>query len=161
ATGRCAPSTSRFAFALPAWMRSLIRPEEGWALAYLDYSSQEYGIGAVLSGDPAMITDYEDGDPYLAFAKRIGMVSDTATKKSHRAERDLVKALVLAVQYGMGPEALAVRIGRPLAHARALLQAHRNTYRAFWKWSDGAVNCALFRGRLWTRHGWQVHTGSD
>ena len=45
-TGRCAPSTSRFIFARPAWMRSLIRPEEGRALAYIDWSSQEYGVGA-------------------------------------------------------------------------------------------------------------------
>src|SRR5262249_43720264 len=66
--GRCTPSTSRFIFARPAWMRSLVRPEEGKALAYVDWSGEEYGIGAVLSGDPAMLADYEAGDPYLGFA---------------------------------------------------------------------------------------------
>ena len=30
-TGRCTPSTSKFIFSRPAWMRSLIRPEEGRA----------------------------------------------------------------------------------------------------------------------------------
>jgi hypothetical protein len=90
-TGRCAPSTSRFVFARPAWMRSLIRPEEGRALAYIDWSSQEYGVGAVLSGDGAMTADYEAGDPYLGFAKRVGMVPADATKKTHRAERDIIK----------------------------------------------------------------------
>jgi hypothetical protein len=160
-TGRCAPSTSRFIFSRPAWMRSLIKPEENRALAYIDWSSQEYGIGAVLSRDAAMIADYQAGDPYLGFAKRIGMVPQDATKQSHRPERDLVKSLVLATQYGMGEQALAVRIGKPVAYARDLLRAHRMTYRRFWEWSDGAVNLALFRGRLWTRYGWQTHAGAN
>jgi DNA polymerase family A len=160
-TGRCAPSTSRFIFARPAWMRSLIKPEEGRALAYIDWGSQEYGVGAVLSCDPAMTADYEAGDPYLGFAKRIGMVPADATKKSHKAERDLIKTVILGTQYGMGEQALAARIGRPVVYARDLLQAHRTTYRRFWEWSDAAVNMALFRGRLWTRYGWQTHAGRD
>jgi hypothetical protein len=157
-TGRCAPSTSRFIFARPAWMRSLIRPEEGRALAYIDWSSQEYGIGAVLSRDPAMIADYAAGDPYLGFAKRIGMVPPDATKKTHRAQRDTIKTVILGTQYGMGEQTLAVRMNRPVALARDLLRAHRLTYRKFWEWSEAAVNLALFRGRLWTRYGWQTWT---
>jgi hypothetical protein len=157
-TGRCAPSTSRFVFARPAWMRSLIRPEQGRALAYIDWSSQEYGIGAVLSGDQAMIADYQAGDPYLGFAKRIGMAPADATKKTHRAERDIIKAVILGTQYGMGEQMLAVRINKPVVYARELLQAHRLTYRKFWEWSDAAVNLALFRDRLWTRYGWQTWT---
>jgi hypothetical protein len=155
-TGRCAPSTTKFIFARPAWMRSLIRPEDGKALAYIDWSSQEYGIGAVLSRDPAMIADYEAGDPYLGFAKRIDMVPSHATKQTHRAERDIIKAVILGTQYGMGEQALAVRINKPVAYARDLLRAHRLTYRKFWEWSDAAVNVALFHGRLWTRFGWQT-----
>src|SRR5262249_40775432 len=157
-TGRCAPSTSKFIFARPAWMRSLIRPEEGRALAYIDWSSQEYGIGAVLSGDQAMMADYQIGDPYLGFAKRIGMVPPSATKQTHRAERDIIKAVILGTQYGMGEQTLALRINRPVAYARDLLRAHRAVYRKFWGWSDAAVNLALFRGRLWTRFGWQTWT---
>jgi DNA polymerase-1 len=157
-TGRCAPSTSKFIFNRAAWMRSLIRPEEGQALAYIDWSSQEYGIGAILSGDRAMTADYENGDPYLGFAKRIDMVPADATKQTHRAERDIIKAVILGTQYGMGEQALALRINKPVVYARDLLRAHRQTYRKFWEWSDGAVNLALFRGRLWTRFGWQTQT---
>jgi hypothetical protein len=58
---------------------------------------------------------------------------------------------------GMGEQTLSVRINKPLAYARELLAAHRGTYRKFWAWSEAAVNIALFRGRLWTRFGWQVH----
>ena len=37
-TGRNQPSTTRFIFGLPAWARSLIKPEPGTALAYFDFS---------------------------------------------------------------------------------------------------------------------------
>jgi DNA polymerase-1 len=157
-TGRCAPSTSRYIFSRPAWMRSLIRPEEGTAIAYIDWSSQEYGVGAALSDDHAMTDDYLAGDPYLGFGKRIGMVPLDATKQSHRSERDIIKSVILGTQYGMGEQALALRINKPVAYARDLLRAHRATYRKFWGWSDAAVNMALFRGRLWTCFGWQTWT---
>jgi DNA polymerase I-like protein with 3'-5' exonuclease and polymerase domains len=137
-------------------MRSLVKPEEDGAIVYLDWSSQEHGIGAVLSGDPAMIADYEHGDPYLGFARRIGMVPRDASKTTHRAQRDIVKALVLGTQYGMGEQSLALRIGKPVVYARDLLRLHRATYPRYWAWADGAVNLALFGGRLWTRFGWQV-----
>src|SRR5260370_27821969 len=133
-----------------------MRAEEGRAVAYIDWRSQEYGVGAVLSGDRAMMADYQAGDPYLGFAKRIDMVPDDATKKTHRAERDIIKAVILGTQYGMGERALAVRINKPVAYARDLLRAHRATYRKFWEWSAAAVNLPLFRGRLWTRFGWQT-----
>src|SRR5262249_41617388 len=103
-----------------------------------------------------MIADYVAGDPYLGFAKRIGMVPPDATKRTHGAERDTIKALVLGTQYGMGEKTLAVRINKPVVYARDLLRVHRVTYRKFWEWSDAAVNVALFRGRLWTRFGWQT-----
>jgi hypothetical protein len=150
-TGRFSNKSSKFIFGRPAWMRCLIRPEEGRALAYLDWSGREYGIGAVLSGDEAMTADYQSGDPYLRFAERIGMTPPGATKKTHSAEREVVKAVILGTQYGMGEWSLAARIGQPLAYARALLHEHRAIYRRFWAWNDAAVNTALFRGRLWTR----------
>jgi DNA polymerase-1 len=87
-TGRNQPSTSGFIFALPAWYRSLIRPPFGFGLAYIDYGQQEFGIGAALSGDAAMLEAYQSGDPYLAFAKQAGLAPSHATKKSHKAERD-------------------------------------------------------------------------
>src|SRR5262249_44117944 len=88
----------------------------------------------------------------------IGMVPDDATKKTHRKERDIIKTVILGTQYGMGEEALAFRIGQPLAYARELLRSHRTIYPKFWTWADAAVNTALFRGRLWTRFDWQTWT---
>jgi hypothetical protein len=160
-TGRNQPSNSRFIFGPSVWLRGLIQPRPGWGLAYVDWSQQEFGIAAALSGDKGMMDAYRSGDPYLAFAKQAGAVPAHATKKTHEAEREQFKACVLAVQYGMGEESLAARINQPVARARQLLALHRQTYRTFWRWSDGAVDEAILGGRLWSSFGWQIFTSSQ
>ena len=49
-TGRNQPSTSKFIFGSSVWLRGLIKPAEGWGIAYIDWSQQEFGIAAALSG---------------------------------------------------------------------------------------------------------------
>jgi len=158
-TGRNQPSNAKFIFGPSRWLRSLIKPGSGMAVAYLDYSQQEFGIAAALSGDDAMAEAYRSGDPYLAFGKQAGAIPPEGTKKTHADQRALFKACVLAVQYGMGAEALADRIGQPVDMAKRLLRLHRETYPAFWKWSEAAVDRAMLLGRLQTVFGWPIHVG--
>jgi hypothetical protein len=160
-TGRNTPSTTAFIFGLASWLRSLIRPAEGMALAYVDWEQQEFGIGAALSGDPAMVEAYRSGDPYLTFARQAKAVPPDATKRSHKAERELFKVCALGVQYGMQAESLARRIGRPAAEARELLRLHRRTYPAYWRWSDAVQDFAMLHSFLQTAFGWRVHVGPD
>jgi hypothetical protein len=155
-TGRNQPSNTRFIYGPSVWLRCLILPEPGWGLAYVDWSQQEFGIAAALSGDLAMMEAYKTGDPYLAFAKQAGAVPQDATKQTHEDAREQFKACVLAVQYGMGEASLAARINQPVARARQLLELHKRTYRQFWKWSDSVVDEAVLGGRLWTSFGWQI-----
>ena len=156
-TGRNQPSTSKFVFGLPAWLRGLIQPRPGFGLAYVDWSQQEFGIAAALSGDERMKEAYLSGDPYLTFAKQAGAVPWEATKATHPREREQFKSCVLAVQYGMGAESLSKRIGQPPAYAEALLRLHRKTYGAFWTWSDGVVDYATIHRKLWTVFGWTLN----
>jgi len=155
-TGRNQPSNSKFVFGSSVWLRGLIKPAEGWGIAYIDWSQQEFGIAAALSGDEAMKQAYASGDPYLEFAKLAGAVPADATKKSHPEQRALYKATVLAVQYGMGAESLAARIQQPVIVAKDLLRKHREAFRTFWQWSDGNVDYALLHKQLWTVFGWQI-----
>jgi DNA polymerase I-like protein with 3'-5' exonuclease and polymerase domains len=157
-TSRNQPSNSKFIFGPSVWIRGLIQPSPGFGLAYVDWSQQEFGIAAALSEDKVMMDAYQSGDPYLAFAKQAGAVPQEATKKSHESDREQFKACVLAVQYGMGEESLALRINQPVARARQLLSLHRQTYKSFWKWSDSAVDEAILGGRLWSTFGWQIKT---
>ncbi len=68
---------------------------------------------------------------------------------------------MLGVNYGMQERALASRIGRPVVEARELLRRHRETYRWFWRWSEGAVAYAMTRGRIETVFGWPLHVGVE
>ncbi len=160
-TGRNQPSNAKFIFGPSAWLRGLIKPASGYGLAYVDWGQQEFGIAAALSGDELMKHAYLSGDPYLAFAKQAGAVPSDATKASHKAAREQFKACVLAVQYGMGAESLALRIGQPVSAARELLRLHRQTYSTFWQWSDAALSHAMLHGKLWTTFGWTVHVQAD
>jgi hypothetical protein len=155
-TGRNQPSNTRYIFGPSVWLRGLIRPPPGHGVAYVDWSQQEFGIAAALSGDEAMQSAYGSGDPYLAFAKQAGAVPHDATKASHGPQRELFKQCTLAVQYGMEAQSLALRIAQPPIVARELLRAHHETYRTFWAWSDAVVDQAMLWGVIHTVFGWPV-----
>ena len=126
------------------------------AVAYIDYEQQEFGIAATLSSDEKMMAAYISGDPYLEFAKQVGLVPKEATKKSHPNERELCKATSLAVLYGMGARALGIKIGQTAAHGRLLLQQHRAAYPAFWKWSDDIEARGMLGIPIETVFGWRT-----
>jgi len=50
----------------------------------------------------------------------------------------------------MEASSLTLRIAQPEIVARDLLQAHHETYRTFWRWSNAAVDHAMLRGSLHT-----------
>ena len=80
-----------------------------------------------------------------------------ATKQSHKSEREQFKVCALAVQYGMGAEALAVKLGVSKWRGRHLLELHRETYPRYWQWSDAVEARAVLTGKLTSTFGWQVH----
>ncbi len=160
-TGRNQPSNAKFVFGTSRWLRSLIKPTEGMAIAYIDYGQQEFGIAAALSGDPAMKEAYRSGDPYLAFGKQAGAIPPEGTKATHADERALFKQCVLAVQYGMGPERLAINIGRQTAEAQRLLTLHKTTYPVYWAWSQSAVDRVMLAGEMTTVFGWPTRIGTS
>jgi hypothetical protein len=159
-TSRNQPSTSKFVFGFPRWARGFIKPGEGQAVAYVDWSQQEFGIAAALSGDSEMMEGYRSGDPYLMFAKQAGAVPEDATKGSHPHERAQFKACVLATQYGQGPENFGLSLGISMSKAQSLLDLHRRTYSRFWAWSDRVVEHAMWSGKLSTVFGWDLDVGT-
>jgi hypothetical protein len=158
-TGRNQPSNTRFIFGPSTWLRSLIRPGPGRAVAYVDWSAQELGIAAALSGDPAMQEAYLSGDPYLWLARRVGAVPPNATKETHPGEREHFKVVSLGVLYGLSADGLARRLSVPPCRGRELLRYHQETFRRFWRWSESVEMQGMLTGRLQTVFGWAVHVG--
>ena len=160
-SGRNAPSNSRFIFGPSVWLRGLIKPPPGYAVAYIDWEQQEFGIAAALSGDEAMIAAYQSGEVYITFGKQIGQLPAEATRESNEAAHALYKSVCLGLIYGMEADSLAFRIGQPPIVARDLIHLHRETYRKFWRWSDAAVDHAMLHNSLHTVFGWKVHVGEN
>jgi DNA polymerase I len=156
-TGRNQPSSSRYIFGPSVWIRSLIKPPPGMAIAYIDYEQQEFAIAATLSSDPNMLAAYATGDSYLAFARQAGAIPPDGTRKTHGGARELYKQCVLGVSYGMEAFGLALKIDQPLIVARDLLRAHHETFSVFWRWSDAVVDHAKLTGELHTCFGWTLH----
>ena len=158
-TGRNQPSNSKFIFGQSSWVRSLIQPPEGYSIAYIDWSQQEFGIAAAQSGDQKMIEAYLTGDPYLAFGKQAGKIPPDGTKLSHKAEREQFKQCTLAVQYGMGALGLARKLSLPRPYGNHLLEMHRRTYPVFWRWIEEYIARARMLRHMTTVFGWRLHVG--
>lgn len=109
-SSRFQPKATGFIHLKAAWLRSVVEPRKGRAIAAIDYSSEEFILSALISGDKNMLDAYESGDVYLYFAKLAGAVPWEGTKADYKKERDLFKATVLGISYQMGPTALARKL---------------------------------------------------
>ncbi len=157
-SGRNTPSNNKFIFGPSVWLRGLVKPTEGRALAYVDWKSQEVAIAAKLSGDPALLDAVQSGDPYLAFAKMAGLAPPEATKQSHKAIRDMCKTCVLGTNYGMQAQSLAMRTGLSVIDAQDLLRRLAQTFPTFTAWADHVVDVGQLTGYLSTVFGWTLRT---
>ena len=88
-TSRTQPKASLWIFSPAVWLRTLIKPGPGMAVAYIDYSSMEFLIAASLSDGHTgpinnMLDMYRSGDPYLAFCKSVGAVPMSAVRGERR-----------------------------------------------------------------------------
>jgi hypothetical protein len=169
-TGRNQPSSSRFIFGASSWMRHLVQPLPGYAIAYLDWSNQEFAEAAYLSGDPVMIKAYESGDPYVYFAKFAGAIPQNAippgTTPVEAAQvffeawddtRSLYKTCVLSTQYFIGARSLSARIDRSTRMAQELLRMHREAFRVYWTWVEDRITDAFEDLVQEGVFGWPVH----
>jgi hypothetical protein len=172
-TSRTQPKASQWIFSPAVWLRSLIKPKPGTAVAYIDYSSMEFLIAASVSDGhcgPAnnMLDMYRSGDPYLTFAKRVGAIPDYITNKKmldlpqyagYAIVRERYKVMLLAVQYGMMVDTLAARLGISTFEAHEMLAQHHELFAQYWQWSDDWVQHSLQTGVMRTAVGWQCCTG--
>jgi hypothetical protein len=182
-TGRTQPKAAKWIFSPAVWLRSLIKPGPGMAIAYIDYSAMEFCIGASQSDGHCgtvnrMLDMYRSGDPYRSFAIAAGAIPagiTTAMLKApekyaapnltldrlqqYAAARDRYKVMVLAVQYGMGVETLAARLGVSTFVANEMLAQHRQQLSQYWAWSNDYMQQALQTGVMRTAFSWYYRTG--
>jgi hypothetical protein len=164
-TSRNQPSTSEFLYGASKWIRNFIQPELGHALIYLDFSAEEVGVAAAISGDKVMQADYLNGDFYVNFGVALNQLPTGCTKAIAEAEylgvRDRLKVASLGVLYGMGAAMLASRIDKPVAVAAGWIRLHHARYHVFWTFVQRTIDYAMRGGDLVTELGWHLHPCRD
>ena len=164
-TGRNAAKATSFPPAMANWLRSIIRAPEGKAIIGIDYGSQEFAIGASLSGDKNMIEAYQSGDPYFYFAKKANAVSQDAERKDHEKIRHLFKETTLGLQYGMGINKLAAKLTADMGRkvdtdeARELSQLHKRVFQNYWSWLNHQEFLMYKEHYIQTEDGWMLFDG--
>jgi hypothetical protein len=161
ATSRNNPSSKESVFGAAKALRSFIRPPPGRAIVVIDWKQQEYGIAAALSGDEAMQQAYRGGDVYLDFAERAGLVRPGRGFDGDVKLRQICKAAVLGVMFGMTDRGLAIRLGISLGEARRLLGISKRLFPRLWAWLFSARDQAMLAGEVSTVFGWTMRIGSS
>jgi hypothetical protein len=165
-TSRTQPKAKHWIFSPSVWLRFLIKPEPGKALAYIDYSSMEFGAAAALSdghtgASNPMLELYQSGEPYLNFGKRVGQLARDATRDMPgvEAKRNQLKVVCLGTQYSMQARTLSTSLGVSEIEAHEMLQLHRGLFSQYWAWSDDWLHHSLSSGMMRTVFGWRCVTG--
>ena len=159
-------------FGRSKWVRGLLKPDPGRAVAYLDWSSMEVGVGAWLSQDPELLKAYASGDAHMHLAKASGMVPQDATKdpklnkyppeqfEQIKTTRDQFKTCDLAAMYGCTTFAL-IKKGLSPAMAKKMLGFHHSVYSVFWRWVEEQIEKANDMCEAVTMGGWRVRIDSE
>lgn len=159
-TGRNAAKAKTFPLAMSSWLRAIIQPKKGHFIIGADFSQQEVYVAAVLSNDNNLLQAYLSGDVYLAFAKKAELVPPEATKITHKLERDLCKATVLGLQFGMGHKKLQTKLrldsGKEISDEKTaeLIAAHKMVFSRYWQWVYEVTNEYKNDIPLSTNDGW-------
>jgi hypothetical protein len=130
--------------------------------AYLDWRTQEVGVAAALSGDPALIDDYAAGDH--ALARLCGLTDNPDSirwKKNNRTMRNRMKPLQLGINYGMGVPSLARGLDRHPLIASEIIERHKRRYPRFWQWRADMVQTAMLERRIESVSGWPLHISTS
>jgi DNA polymerase I len=158
-TSRTQPKAAEWLFSPAVWLRSLLKPGPGRAIAYIDWSSMHFLIAGVLSNCQPMIDLYATGSPYVEFAKRFDMAPPEATKKTHPEIHDAYKTALLGAQYTMQEVTLSQCLGISTFAAHEMLNQHRGLFRAYWAWSEDWIARSLDTGVMRSPMGWICRTG--
>lgn len=126
-----------------------LRAPTGRALVTADYATCELRILAELSDDPRFLEAFERGEDLHSVVAST-MFGVPVSKSENPQLRQAAKAINFGLVYGMGVQALAASLDKPLAEAEELLQRYFQRFPRIRGYLEGSVDSALKRGRAET-----------
>ena len=163
-TSRTQPKASEWIFSPAVWLRSLIKPEPGMAVAYIDYSAMEFLIAAVLS-DGHCGSDQPHARR-LQFRRPVSELCQARRSRAARRHQEIARRSPGQVQ-GCAARHSVWHGGRDLSRPRGRLciRGARNAQPAprgicaILGWSDDWLQHAMQTGLMRTAMGWTCRTG--
>ena len=155
-TGRNQPSNAKWVFGPSKWVRFLIKPEEGMALAYVDVSQQEFGIAGALSGDKRCRKPMAPSIHIWHLPSKLVLFLTMPQRNLINLSERCLKRALLEFYMGFLQKAWRTSLNPPSEAGRQLLAHHKACYPDFWQWSQDSVSSALLRQEMVTRMGWHL-----
>src|SRR5262249_535475 len=132
---------------VPAELRPLFLPDQNCKFVYFDFSQQEVGVAAFLTGDEALLKDFSTADVYRSLGSRMGLLTrDMSEETIRKVPNSLLKALGLSLVYGKSAYGLARDLRCSLHEAELHLRQFASTYPRLCAWLKNYVVVALQRG---------------
>lgn len=144
-TGRDVLSPRADVFAWPRPMRRLLRPAQGWAIAYIDARGIDLAVAAGRSRDSSLLKAFEYPDPYTKIGDDLGLV---------RVDRAHVKRALLASLNGIGSLGLARVLSVREDEAACIRSRLRSRFSQLFDWQDRVLRRGRNGGVLRTPLGW-------
>src|SRR5829696_2287803 len=131
--------------------RSCFVAEQGNTLVIADYSQIELRILAEVSGDPAFVQAFREGEDLhrLTAASMYGVERNKVTKE----QRSAAKRINFGLMYGRGPKSLSAQLGTNEERARSLIDEYFANYPRVRRYLQGTASRAMKTGTLRTLSG--------
>jgi DNA polymerase I-like protein with 3'-5' exonuclease and polymerase domains len=145
-----------------AGMRGFMVAPPEKILVYLDWASQEIAVLAAKSRDPMLMHDYTHSDVYHALARVTGFTDNPDPdhwKESNPDQRQRMKSLQLAINYGMSVPTLARGLNRHPLIASTVMHRYNTHYAV-------ARQCAVTEATMLSREiksvlGWPLRLSTS
>jgi DNA polymerase I-like protein with 3'-5' exonuclease and polymerase domains len=119
---------------LPRRLRHSVSAPLGRLLVAADLSGADFRMAAALSGDPAMLRLFKQGeDPYT-------VIGGGAGREARGKERQVGKQIALAALYGASPWTLSRGLQLSVVAVERALGHYRARFPRLWQWRDELLN---------------------
>jgi hypothetical protein len=116
------------------------------------------------ANDGRLIADYLGGDIYHAFAYACGITKEPDRKiwkSANVDQRQHMKQLQLAINYGMGVKNLARGLQRHPLIASAIILMHQQRYPDYWRWRAEELEIAMLTRRIESSYSWPLRISTS
>ncbi|MEM9080126.1 MAG: DNA polymerase I [Verrucomicrobiota bacterium] len=128
-----------------------VHPCSNFTLLAADYSQIELRIMAALSGDPGMISAFQnDEDIHTATAAKVYGISSSDVTADHRRTAKMVN---FGIIYGISAFGLSQRLGIPRGEASEIIKAYWEQYPKIKDFMDTTIESAKEHGYVQTLSG--------